>query len=160
MSAVEERMRELGLGLPELRAPIGVYVGSVRVGNLLFVSGHGPVKDGELVFKGKLGVDLDLEQGREAARLVMLNALRTVKEAIGDLDRVKRFVKLLGFVNSGERFTEQPKVIDGASQLIVDIFGERGQHARSAVGMYELPFGISVEIEMIVELFEESSDHT
>ena len=127
----------------------------VRTGNLLFVSGHGPgvVTDGKLSFiQGKLGKDLDVEQGYDAARQVMLNILQSVKQELGDLDKVKRVVKLLGFVNCTPDFPDQPKVINGASDLLVELFGERGRHARSAVGMQQLPFGIAVEIEMVVEV--------
>jgi enamine deaminase RidA (YjgF/YER057c/UK114 family) len=152
MSQAEARLRDLGLELPPTRQPIGEYVGAVQVGNLLYVSGHGPIQDQQRIFIGKLGQEFDVEQGRAAAQLVMLNALRTVKDALGDLDRVRRVVKLLGFVNSAAGFHDQPKVIDGASELLVNLFGERGRHARSAVGMFELPFNIAVEIEMIIEI--------
>lgn len=152
MSKVEERLRAAGWELPELREPIGVYHGAVRTGNLLFVSGHGPIQGGERVLLGKVGSDLTVDQGRRAAEIVIVNALRTIKEAVGELDAVERVVKLLGFVNSAPGFHDQPTVIDAASELLVVAFGDRGLHARSAVGMFELPFGISVEIEMIVEI--------
>lgn len=152
MPKVEERLQDLGLRLPELREPIGVYQGAVRSGTLLFVSGHGPIKDGQRVFIGKLGQEFTVEQGQEAARIATLNALRTVKEYVGELDEVRQVVKLLCFVNSGPGFRDQPAVMDGASQLLVDALGDAGWHARSAVGMYELPFGIAVEIEMVVEV--------
>jgi enamine deaminase RidA (YjgF/YER057c/UK114 family) len=148
---VEEKLRELGLELPPPPAAVANYVGAVRVGNLLFVSGHGPVKDGKHVV-GKVGRDLTREEGYEAARLVALNMLATVKAALGDLDKVKRFVKVLGFVNSTEDFLEQPKVINGASDLFTALYGDAGKHARSAIGMFVLPFGIPVEIEMVVEV--------
>jgi enamine deaminase RidA (YjgF/YER057c/UK114 family) len=151
-SVVEGKLGELGLGLPEVGPAVGNYVGAVTVGNLVWVSGHGPVENGEFVFKGKLGADIDVETGRKAAQLVILNSLASLKAEIGDLDRVKRVVKLLGMVNCTPEFSEQPRVIDGASDLLTTIFGERGKHARSAVGMGALPFGISVEIEMIVEI--------
>jgi enamine deaminase RidA (YjgF/YER057c/UK114 family) len=128
------------------------YVSAVSTGNLVFVAGHGPHRDGELIYKGKLGQDVDVERGYEAAQLVALNMLASLKAEIGDLDRVKRVVKLLGMVNCVPDFGQQPEVINGASDLLVDIFGERGRHARSAVGMASLPRGISVEIEMIVEV--------
>jgi enamine deaminase RidA (YjgF/YER057c/UK114 family) len=128
------------------------YVSAVSTGNLVFVAGHGPHRDGELIYKGKLGQDVDVERGYEAAQLVALNMLASLKAEIGDLDRVKRVVKLLGMVNCVPGFGQQPEVINGASDLLVDIFGERGRHARSAVGMASLPRGISVEIEMIVEV--------
>jgi enamine deaminase RidA (YjgF/YER057c/UK114 family) len=152
MSKTEARLRELGLELPPTREPIGAYVSTVRVENLLFVSGHGPIQDQQRTFIGKLGQEFDIAQGQAAARLVIMNALRTIKDAVGDLDRVRRIVKLLGFVNSAAGFHDQPKVIDGASELLLQVFGERGRHARSAVGMFELPFNIAVEIEMVVEV--------
>ena len=152
-SRVEDKLRELSLELPEPPKPVANYTGAVTVGNLVFVSGHGPSKDGQLVYRGKLGRDLDVEQGQKAAELVMLNALASLKREIGNLDRVKRIVKLLGMVNSMPDFGEQPEVINGASNLLTAIFGEeRGKHARSAVGMGALPRGIAVEIEMIVEV--------
>lgn len=149
---VEGKLRELGLELPEMPAPVANYVRAVTVGNLVFLSGHGPTKDGQHMYVGKLGRDLDVATGQKAAELVMLNALASLKAEIGSLDRVKRIVKLLGMVNSAPDFGEQPKVINGASDLLTKLFGDKGKHARSAVGMGGLPFGISVEIEMIVEI--------
>ena len=150
---VEQRLTELGVELPSAPAPIANYVRYVQVGNLLFVSGHGPSRDGKMVWVGKVGRDLTPEEGYQAARLVMLNCLASVKEALGDLDRVKKIVKLLGMVNAVPDFGDQPKVINGASDLLVEIFGEQiGKHARSAVGMGSLPAQITVEIEMIVEV--------
>jgi enamine deaminase RidA (YjgF/YER057c/UK114 family) len=131
---------------------MATYVEAVRTGNLVFVAGHGPSKDGQLIYKGKLGRDVDVETGYQAAQLVCLNMLASLKVEIGDLDRVKRIVKLLGMVNCVPDFGQQPEVINGASDLLVHVFGERGRHARSAVGMAGLPRGISVEIEMIVEV--------
>ena len=131
------------------------YVSAVQVGSLLFLSGHAPglLKDGKVQFiQGKVGKDLTTEEGYEAAKQVTLNLLQSIKKTIGDLDKVKRVVKLLGFVNCTEDFPDQPTVINGASDLLVELYGERGRHARSAVGMYQLPFGIAVEIEMIVEV--------
>lgn len=154
METIQRRMASLGYELPPSRKPIGAYMGAVRAGNLLFVSGHGPIRDGQRVFIGKLGREFRVEEGREAARLVVLNALRTIHDHAGGLDQIKRVVKILGFVNSAAGFVEQPAVIDGASELLIEILGDRGRHARSAVGMAELPFGIAVEIEMVVELAE------
>ncbi len=151
-SVIEQRLRERGLALPPAAPAVGNYVGAVQVGNLVFVSGHGPFQDGELIYKGKLGRDMDVETAQKAAELVILNALASLKAEIGSLDRVKRIVKLLGMVNSTPDFAQQPRVIDGASNLLTAIFGERGKHARSAVGMGALPFRISVEIEMVVEV--------
>ncbi len=152
---VEKKLVELGLSLPPSPAPVANYVPAVRSGNLLFVSGHGPalVKDGKSEYiRGKLGRDLTVEQGYEAAKQVMLNILQSIKGVIGDLDKVRRIVKVLGFVNCTEDFPDQPKVINGASDLLVTLYGEQGRHARSAVGMQQLPFGIAVEIEMVVEI--------
>ncbi len=152
---VEKKLAEMGLSLPPSPAPVANYVPAVRSGNLLFVSGHGPVfvKDGKIEYiRGKLGRDLTVEQGYEAAKQVMLNILQSIKGVIGDLDKVRRIVKVLGFVNCTEDFPDQPKVINGASDLLVALYGEGGRHARSAVGMQQLPFGIAVEIEMVVEV--------
>jgi enamine deaminase RidA (YjgF/YER057c/UK114 family) len=153
MSQAEDRLRAKGLELPTPPGPVANYVGAVRAGNLVFVSGHGPSKDGQLIYRGKVGQDLDVETAREAAQLVCLNMLASLKREIGDLDRVKRIVKLLGMVNAVPDFGQQPEVINGASDLLVHVFGEeRGKHARAAVGMGSLPRGISVEIEMVVEV--------
>lgn len=149
----EERLAERGLELPEIAPPVGNYVGAVQVDHILFVSGHGPVKDGEYVFRGKLGQDMDVEEGKRAAELVILNLLATVRDHLGELDRVRRVVKLLCLVNSAPDFGEQPSVANGASDLLVDVFGpERGPHGRSAIGMVALPFGIAVEIEGVFEV--------
>ena len=148
----ERNLAKLGLTLPPAPTAVANYVGAVVVGKLVFVSGHGPVQNGELIYRGKLGREFTTAQGQEAARLVMLNCLATLKAAIGSLDRVRRVVKLLGMVNGTPEFTEQPQVINGASDLLVAVFGDRGRHARSAVGMGSLPFNIAVEIEMIVEI--------
>lgn len=152
---VEKKLAAMGLSLPPVPTPVANYVPAVQSGNLLFISGHGPtnIKDGKITYiRGKLGRDLTIEQGYEAAKLVTLNILQSIKSAIGDLDKVRRVVKVLGFVNCTEDFPDQPKVINGASDLLVELYGERGRHARSAVGMYQLPFGIAVEIEMVVEV--------
>ena len=149
----EAKIKELGLELSAAGAPLANYVGAVRTGNLLFVSGHGPrLADGTMGYIGKVGRDLDAAQASEAARVTCLACLATVKATIGDLDKVRRVVKLLGFVNSAPGFTDQPRVINGASDLLVAIFGDKGRHARSAVGMAELPTGIAVEVEMVLEV--------
>jgi enamine deaminase RidA (YjgF/YER057c/UK114 family) len=148
---VEARLRELGLELPAPAAPVGNYVPAVRTGNLVFLSGHGPVGRDRLI-TGKLGSDLGVEEGYEAARLVALGLLGSLKGLIGDLGKVRRIVKLLGMVNSDPAFRDHPRVIDGASDLLVAVLGDRGKHARSAVGMNALPFDIAVEIEMVVEV--------
>ena len=149
----EERLAELGHELPAPNPAVGSYVGAVTVGNLVFVSGHGPYRDGEYVFQGKLGRDVDVETGKKAAELTIINLLASLKAEIGELDRVRRVVKLLVLVNSDPDFGEQPKVANGASDLLIEVFGpERGPHARSAVGMGALPFAIPVEIEGIFEI--------
>jgi enamine deaminase RidA (YjgF/YER057c/UK114 family) len=150
---IEDKLSQMGLTLPEPGPPAGNYVGAVRAGNLLFISGHGPRSQGQYI-TGKVGRDLSSEQAYEAAKVVMLNCLASVKRELGDLDRVKRVVKLLGMVNCTEDFTEHPKVINGGSDLLVALYGEQGRHARSAVGMQQLPMNIPVEIEMIVEVQE------
>ena len=151
MSA-EQKLRELGLILPQTPKPVANYVPTVKTGNLLFVSGHGPYNDGKIKVSGKVGRDLTLEEGYQAAHNVALNLLASVKATLGDLDKVKRVVKLLGMVNCTDDFKDQPKVINGCSDLLVAIFGETGKHARSAVGMRALPNQIPVEIEMILEI--------
>jgi enamine deaminase RidA (YjgF/YER057c/UK114 family) len=148
---IEQRLKELGITLPDPVKPLGNYVRAVKTGNLLFVSGHGPYNDGKVV-PGKIGKDLTVEEGYHAARNVALNCLASILAAVGDLDKVKRVVKLLGMVNCTEDFKEHPKVINGASDLLGEVFGEQGKHARSAVGMQSLPGGIAVEIEMILEI--------
>lgn len=150
---VEEKLTRLGLTLPEPPTAVGNYIGAVRVDNLLFVSGHGPRRlDGFDLVVGKVGRDLTTHQAYDVAKEVMLNCLASVKRELGDLDRVRRIVKVFGMVNCTEDFTEQPQVINGASDLLVELYGEAGRHARSAVGMQQLPMNIPVEIEMIVEV--------
>ncbi len=148
----ERKLKELGIMLPEASKPVANYVRAVRTGNLLFVSGHGPYRDGTTLIFGKLGKELNLEEGYKSARNVALNCLASIRGSLGSLDKVKRVVKLLGMVNCTEDFKDQPKVINGASDLLVEIFGEEGLHARSAVGMQSLPSQIPVEIEMILEV--------
>lgn len=148
----EERLKEKGIVLTTPSAPVANYVNVVRVGNLLFLSGKGPNKpDGSYVI-GKVGKDLTTEQGYEAARLAAISHLSVLKAELGDLNRVKRIVKVLGMVNCTDDFKDQPKVINGYSDLMVEIFGEKGKHARSAVGMNALPLNIAVEVEVIVEI--------
>ncbi len=150
--SVAEQLTELGLTIPAVGRPVANYVGAVRTGNLVFVSGHGPRRPEGGTITGKVGRELTTEQGYEAARACMLACLASLQAEIGDLEKVRRIVKLLGMVNCTEEFGEQPQVINGASDLLVSLFGERGRHARSAVGMQMLPGNISVEIEMIVEV--------
>ncbi len=148
----ENKLKELGLELPPAAKPVANYVSAVRTGDLIYLSGHGPLRNDGTMITGKVGVDLTLEEGYEAARRVALSLLRSLKAEIGNLDKVRRVVKLLGMVNCMPDFIDQPKVINGASDLLVKVFGDKGKHARSAVGMNSLPMNISVEIEMIVEV--------
>ena len=148
----EARIKQLGLALPTPGKPLGNYVPGVRVGTLLFLSGHGPIREGSATARGKLGRDLSTDEGYKVARDVGINLLGSARHILGSLDKVKRVIKVLGMVNSAEDFGEQPKVINGFSDLMVEIFGENGRHARSAVGMAGLPMGIPVEIEMILEV--------
>lgn len=149
---VDARLKELGIELPTPFTPIANYLPAVRTGNLVFVSGHGPNRGDGTFITGKLGKDLSVEQGYEAARLTMLNCLASLKAELGSLNGVRRFVKVLGMVNCSEDFGDPPAVINGGSDLLVEIFGEAGRHARSAVGMQSLPRGIAVEIELVVEV--------
>ncbi|HEY7679261.1 MAG TPA: RidA family protein [Terriglobia bacterium] len=149
---IEEKLGQMGLELPEPAAPVAAYVPTVRTGNLVFVSGQVPREKGELKFRGHLGSDVSLEDGRAAARLCALNALSAIKKEIGDLARLRRIVKVTGFVASSAGFTDQPKVLDGASVFLGELLGDRGKHARAAVGVSELPLGVAVEIDMIVEV--------
>lgn len=148
----ESRLAELQIELPTPPLPMATYVPAVRAGNLLFLSGVLPIRDGQLAFSGKLGRDLTVEQGMEAARLALLNALAIAKQEVGSLDRITRVVKVVGHVASAEGFVQQPQVINGASDLLVAIFGEVGRHARVAVGAAELPRGAPVEIEVILSI--------
>ena len=149
----EARIKDLGITLPQPAKPVGNYIPGVRVGTLLYLSGHGPVRvDGQPTARGKVGRDLSTEEAYKVAREVGINLLGSARVILGSLDKVKRIVKVLGMVNSADGFGEQPKVINGFSDLMVEVFGENGRHARSAVGMAELPMGIPVEIEMILEV--------
>ena len=153
MGQIDKRLAELGITLPEAAKPVANYVPWVRTGNLVFISGQGPIADGKITLQGCLGDTISLEEGIKSARLSALNVLAQLKDASGgDLDRVKRIVKLLGFVNATPTFADHPKVINGASDLMVEVFGEKGKHARSAVASPSLPFGISTEVEAIVEV--------
>lgn len=155
MSKIEQRLKEMGIVLPEPPKPAAAYIPAKRFcGNLLYISGQDCRKDGKLIYEGKVGSDLTIEQGYEASKQAMINTLAVIKGEIGDLDKVKNIVKLLGFVNSAEGFVEQPYVINGASEFLEEVFGEPGKHARSALAMNELPFNTPVEIETIVELTE------
>jgi enamine deaminase RidA (YjgF/YER057c/UK114 family) len=148
----ELRLKELGIELPAAPKPVANYVPVVRVGDLLFLSGVLPSKEGQLVMTGKLGADVSIEQGVAAARLAVLNALAIVKAEAGSLDRVKRIVKMVGHIASASGFTDQPQVLNGASDLLVAVFGEAGRHARVAVGAAELPRQAPIELELIVQV--------
>lgn len=151
MSSPEARIAALGIVLPEPFPPVGSYLSCQQSGDLLFLGGHGPI-DGEGMIIGKVGTDLTLEQGREAARRTALSILATMRAELGSLDRVEQIVKVLGMVNVGGAFNQMPAVIGGCSDLLVEVFGERGRHTRSAVGLAALPFDIAVEIELIARV--------
>lgn len=151
---IERRLDELGIVLPPAPSPVANYRRAVRSGSLLFLSGQGPMIGGEVVWRGRVGVELTEAQGREAARLAALNAIAVLKAELGDLDAVRQILKLTGWVRAIDGFTRQPMVIDGASDLFVEVFGDRGRHARSAVSSGDLPFGIAVEVEIVVEVGE------
>lgn len=146
----EAKLRELGIDLPPAPKPVATYIPAVRAGDLLFLSGVLPMQKGELAFVGKLGRELSVSQGTEAAKVALLNALAIAKQELGSLDRITRVVKVVGHVASAEGFTDQPQVLNGASDLLVSIFGEAGRHARVAVGAAELPRRAAVEIELIL----------
>ncbi len=149
--SIEDRLKELGIELPPAPPPAANYVPYVQEGSLVFVAGQVPrAADGSLPFRGKVGRELSEEEGYQAARLCALNCLAQVKAALGSLDRVKQVVRIGGFVNSAEDFVNHPEVINGASDVVVEVFGERGRHARAAVGCSALPRGVAVEVEMIV----------
>ncbi len=148
----DEKLKNLGIDLPTPTNPVANYVKFVRTGNLIFLSGHGPSNAEGKYTTGKLGKELSIEEGYNAAKLTGINLLATLKAAVGDLSKVKRIVKVLGMVNSTDQFSDQPKVINGFSDLMVAVFGDKGKHARSAVGMASLPMNMAVEIEMIVEV--------
>ncbi len=152
MSKVEARLAELGIVLPQPVAPVANYVPFVQAGNLIHISGQVSI-DANGGLKGTVGTDVDLETAQQGARLCGINLLAQMKAATGDLDRVKRVVKLGGFVQVSQDFIDIPKVINGCSDLMVEVFGDAGRHARSAVGVYKLPLGFSVEVDAVVEVF-------
>nr|BFF01688.1 RidA family protein [Streptoalloteichus tenebrarius] len=151
MGGWKQRMAELGVDLPKVAAPVAAYVPAARSGSLVFTSGQLPFVDGTLAATGKVGAEVSPEEAKEHARLCALNALAAVDALVG-LDSVTRVVKVVGFVASAEGFTGQPAVVNGASELLGEVFGEAGQHARSAVGVAELPLGAPVEVELVVEV--------
>lgn len=148
----EAKLAELGITLPETGAPVANYVNAVRTGKLVFLAGKGPRQPDGKYITGQVGRELTVQQGYDAAKLTAINQLAALKAEIGDLSRVKRIVKVLGMVNAGPDFTQHPQVVNGFSDLMVAVFGEKGKHARSAVGMSSLPLGMAVEVEMIVEI--------
>lgn len=148
----EEKLNNMGVNIPAAPKPVAAYLPAVLAGCYVFTSGQLPLAEGKLMFTGKLDRDLTLEEGRQAARQCAINCLAAVKGVIGTLDSIERIVKITGFVNSASGFTGQPQIINGASDFLIEVFGERGQHARSAVGVNELPLNSVVEIEMIVQV--------
>ncbi|WP_020522950.1 RidA family protein [Catelliglobosispora koreensis] len=146
------KLAELGLKLPDVAAPVAAYVPAVRSGNYVYVSGQIPIADGKVLATGKVGADITPEQAKELAARCALNGLAALESVLGSLDKVERIVKVVGFVASAEGFTGQPGVINGASELFGAVFGEKGRHARSAVGVGELPLGVPVEVELIAEV--------
>lgn len=150
----ESKLRELQITLPAPPQPVANYVNGVRAGNLIFLAGKGPKRADGTEITGKLGQDVSIEQGYEGARLTAINQLAVLKEMLGNLKRVKRIVKVLGLVNSDPDFIDQPKVINGFSDLMVEVFGENGKHARAAIGVATLPRGQAVEIELVVEIYD------
>jgi enamine deaminase RidA (YjgF/YER057c/UK114 family) len=151
VSKVEQRLTEMGFTLPEVAAPAGSYLPAMISGNLVFTAGQIPLIEGKLMATGKLGAEITAEHGAEIAQRCALNALAAVKSVLGDLDRVKQVVKVVGFVSSVPEFSSQPAVINGASEFLQQVFGDAGKHARSAVGVSVLPLDAPVEIELIVE---------
>jgi enamine deaminase RidA (YjgF/YER057c/UK114 family) len=153
-NSIEAKLKEMGLELPSVAKPVAAYVPAVKCGNLVFTSGQIPLVKGELSCKGKVGKDCTEEQAYAAAKICALNCLAAIKDQIGSLDKIERVVKVVGFVNCVDSFTMQPKVINGASEFLGALFGDKGQHARSAVGVNVLPLDSSVEVEMIVKVSE------
>ena len=148
----ELKLEELGITLSTPSSPVANYVNTVLTGNLLYISGKGPLQDNGEYIKGKVGEDLTIEEGYYAARVTAINLISTLKASLGDLSKVKRIIRVTGMVNSSSDFTEHPSVVNGCSDLLVEVFGERGKHTRAAVGMNSLPSNIAVEIDMIVEV--------
>jgi enamine deaminase RidA (YjgF/YER057c/UK114 family) len=152
MGKIESKLSELKLSLPDAPKPVAAYIPAKQTGNLVFTAGQLPMVNGELISKGLLGQDVEIDEANKAARICTVNALAAIKGVIGDLDRIKQIVRVVGYVASVPTFTQQPAVVNGASELLLEIFGENGKHARSAVGMAVLPLNASVEIELTVEI--------
>ena len=152
MGKIQSKLDLLSIILPEIPKPVAAYIPAKQTGNLVFTAGQLPMVNGELISKGLLGQDVEIDEANKAARICTLNALAAIKGVIGDLDRIKQIVRVVGYVASVPTFTQQPAVVNGASELLLEIFGENGKHARSAVGMVVLPLNASVEIELTVEV--------
>jgi len=152
LSLIEARLKDLNIELPEAPKPLAAYIPAKQAGQLIFTAGQLPMVNGELFLKGLLGQDVEIEDANKAARICTLNGLAAIKGLIGDLDKIKQIVRVVGYVASVPNFTQQPAVINGASELLLEIFGDRGKHARSAVGMAVLPLNASVEVELTVEV--------
>jgi len=148
----DEKIKELGIILPEAPRPLGFYIPAVRVGDLLFLSGMLPVREGKLLYRGKVGSDLNIEEAQEASKIALINGLSIIKGELGGLDNVKRIVRLSGYVASAPGFNQQPSVLNPASEILSVIFGEKGLHSRIAVGVSELPLNSPIEIELIVQV--------
>jgi len=154
MAIIEEKLSHLGIILPPYNKPMANYVSVQKTGRLLYLSGNGPVVEGKVLFKGKIGKELTLEDGYAASRITAINLISTLKNYLGDLDKIEQIISVHGFVASDAEFFDQPYVINGASDLLVKVFGEAGKHTRSAIGTNVLPFNTPVEIEMIVQIKE------
>ena len=152
MSNIENKIKELGLQLPEPPKPLAAYIPAKQAGNLVFTAGQLPIVNGEIILKGLLGQDVEIEPAYNAAKICTLNALSAIKGVIGDLDKIKQVVRVVGYVASVPTFTQQPAIVNGASEFLLEIFGDKGKHARSAVGMAVLPLNAAVEIELTVEV--------
>ncbi|MBU0687554.1 MAG: RidA family protein [Candidatus Margulisbacteria bacterium] len=151
---IETKIKELGFTLPDVPKPVASYIPAVKTGNLVFTAGMLPMVKGKLAYNGKVGADVSLEDGVKAAEISLLNGLAAIKGVAGDLDKIVKVVKLSGYVNSASCFTDQPKVLNGASELLLKIFGDAGKHARIAIGVNELPLNACVELDIIVEVKE------
>ncbi len=151
---LEDKLKELGITLPEAQRPIGSYVPAVRAGDLLYLSGMLPMREGKLLYKGKVGKDLTLEEAQEAARVILINALSVIRAELGNLEKVKRIVRLSGYIASAPGFIQQPAVLNAASDILSKVFGDKGLHSRIAIGVSELPMDSPVEIDLIVHIFD------
>lgn len=155
MANIEAKLQQMGITLPPVPKPVAAYIPARKVGNLVFVSGQGPAAEGEFVHVGKVGVNKTVQEGYEAAKICALNCLAAVKDLVGSLDKVEEIIQVRGFVNCATDFGEQPEVINGASELLQEIFGDQGKHARAALGTSSLPRDITVEVEMVVRVADD-----